>query len=173
MSDEETAKVEETPAPETPETPASPEAPRNEDQPLGEAGQKALDAFKQRAKDAEKELKELRQREQEREDAEKSELEKAQTKLERTNQELTELQTKLLRSEVADELEVPAKLRPLLTATSKEDLESQAKLILENAAPPKNPEFDGGPREITEEPLSPEDAHQKLITGLFGGGDST
>lgn len=168
MSDEETAKVEETPAPEVPETPANSEAPRNEDEPLGEAGQKALDAFKQRAKDAEKELKELRQREQEREDAEKSELEKAQTKLERTTQELTELQTKLLRSEVADELEVPAKLRPLLTATSKEDLETQAKLILENATPPKNPEFDGGPRDPSPEPMAPDQAHNDLIARLFG-----
>lgn len=120
-----------------------------------------------------KEAQEAKQREQEREDAEKSELEKAQGKLERTTQELSELQTRLLRSEVADELEVPAKLRPLLTATSKEELESQAKLILENAAPPKNPEFDGGPREVSEEPLSPEAAHNKLIVEKLFGGSST
>ena len=162
MSDEQAATAE-------PEVTPEPEAPRNEDQPLGEAGQKALDAFKQRARDAEQRAKELEAQIQEREDAEKSELERAQGSLQKTEQELAEARTRLLRTEVADEMEVPSKLRPLLTGTSKEELVEQASLILENAAAPKNPEFDGGPRDPSPDPKSPADAHNDLlINQLFG-----
>ena len=48
MSDDQGATPDPTPAPEPTD-----DAPRNEDAPLGEAGQKALDAFKQRAREAE------------------------------------------------------------------------------------------------------------------------
>lgn len=105
---------------------------------------------------------------QEREDAEKSELEKAQSKLSRTEKELAEARTVILRNEVADKLEVPAKLRPLLTGSSEEELEAQANLILENAAKPVEPQFDGGPRDPSPEPKSPDQAHNDLIAGLFG-----
>ena len=164
MSDEETATVEETPA----ATPEATEEPRNEDEPLGEAGQKALDAFKSRAKEAEKRAKEAESKLQEREDAEKSELERAQGKLTKTEQELAEARTILLRNEVADEMEVPSKLRPLLTAASKEELEAQANLILENAAKPEEPKFDGGARDPSPDPKTPEDALRELVTGLLG-----
>lgn len=164
MSDEQAATVEETPA----VTPETPEAPRNEDAPLGEAGQKALDAFKERAKEAEKRAKALEAQIQEREDAEKSELEKTQGRLSKTEKELAEARTKLLRNEVADELEVPSKLRPLLTGSSKEELEAQANLILENAAKPEEPKFDGGTRESSPDPKDPVEAHAELVTGLLG-----
>jgi hypothetical protein len=106
---------------------------------------------------------------QEREDAEKSELERAQGKLAKTEKELAEARTVLLRNEVADELEVPSKLRPLLTGASKEDLEAQARLIIENATKPEEPTFDGGPRDPSPDPKTPEGAHSELIAGLFGG----
>jgi len=105
---------------------------------------------------------------QEREDAEKSELERAQGKLSQTEKELAEARTVLLRNEVADELEVPSKLRPLLTGSSKEELEAQANLILENAAKPTEPQFDGGTREPSPDPKTPEEAHAELVAGMLG-----
>jgi hypothetical protein len=57
---------------------------------------------------------------------------------------------------------------PLLTATTREDLEAQADLILENAKP-ATPEFDGGARETAPTPKSPEQDHNDLAVQLFGG----
>lgn len=101
------------------------------------------------------------------EEASASELEKAQKKAAETESKLAETQARLLRHEVATEKEVPAKLVPLLTATSKEELEAQADLILENAKP-ATPDFDGGSREPVEEPLTPEQEHNKLFLQALG-----
>lgn len=96
-----------------------------------------------------------------------SELEKAQKSAEKAQSEAQEAATKLLRYEVAQEKEVPAKLVPLLTATSKEELEAQADLLLENVKP-VSPSFDGGSREPAEEPLTPEQEHNKLFLQALG-----
>jgi hypothetical protein len=153
-------------APETPETPAATEAP------LGEAGQKALEAMKQRARDAEAQLKELKplaEKARELEDAQKSELEKAQGKLTKAEQAAADANAKLLRFEVAQEKEVPAKLVPLLTAKTKEDLEAQADLILENVkAGEESPDFNGGAREPAPDPKTPEEAHNETFLQALG-----
>lgn len=96
-----------------------------------------------------------------------TELEKAQKAAEKAQGEAQEASTRLLRFEVAQEKEVPAKLVPLLTATTKEQLEVQADLILENAKP-ASPDFDGGTREPTTEPLTPEQEHNKLFLQALG-----
>lgn len=96
-----------------------------------------------------------------------SELEKAQKVAEKAQTEAASAATKLLRFEVAQEKEVPAKLVPLLTATSKEELEAQADLLLENVKP-ETPSFDGGSREPVEEPLTPEQEHNKLFLQALG-----
>lgn len=101
------------------------------------------------------------------EQANASELEKAQGKLSKAEQAAASAEAKLLRYEVANDKEVPAKLVPLLTATTKEDLEAQADLILENAKP-ANPDFDGGTREPTPDPLTPEQQHSKLLLQMAG-----
>lgn len=98
-----------------------------------------------------------------------SELEKAQTKIQRAEKRADDAEAKLLRYEVAQQKEVPAKLVPLLTASSREGLESQADLILENAKTEPAPEFDGGARDPAPEPDTPEMAHGKLITSVLTG----
>ncbi len=101
------------------------------------------------------------------ENANASELEKAQKKAAEAERIANESTAKLLRFEVANDLEVPAKLVPLLTATDREGLEAQANLILENAKT-ATPNFDGGAREPAEEELSPEEAHNKLFLKAVG-----
>lgn len=168
MADESTGA---TPAPESASAPDSTPA-ATEDAPLGEAGQKALDAFKARAREAEAKLKELEPlaaRAQELEDANKSELEKLTGKLSKTEKEAAEAKARLLRYEVAAEKEVPSKLVPLLTASSKEELEAQADLILENAKPAEPaPDFDGGAREPAPEAKTPEEQHNENVLALLG-----
>lgn len=103
------------------------------------------------------------------EERDKSELEKLTGKITKAEGRADAAEAKLLRYAVAQEKEVPAKLVPLLTASTREDLESQADLILENAKP-ASPDFDGGARETAPEPKTPEQAHSELIATLFGGG---
>lgn len=109
---------------------------------------------------------------QEYEDQNKSELEKLAGKLQKAEQAKAEAEASLLRYEVAQEKEVPAKLVPLLTATDREGLESQADLIVENAkANAPKPEFDGGAREPAPEVLTPEQEHNKLVASMLLGGN--
>lgn len=104
------------------------------------------------------------------EESNRSEVEKAQGKLSKAESERDEAKAKLLRFEVAAAKEVPAKLVPLLTATTKEGLEEQADLILENAKSGGDtpPDFNGGPRDPTPEPKTPEAAHNELMLQLMG-----
>jgi len=101
------------------------------------------------------------------ESANATELEKAQKKAAEYEKQLAETRAGLLRHEVATEKGVPGNLLPLLTATTKEDLEAQANLIIENAKPAK-PDFDGGPREPTETALSPEEEHNQTFLKALG-----
>lgn len=101
------------------------------------------------------------------EEASASELEKAQKKAAQTEKELAETRASLLRHEVIVEKEVPAKLVPLLTATDRDGLEQQADLILENSKP-ETPDFDGGAREPTPDPVTPEEAHNATFLEALG-----
>lgn len=175
MPDEPAATATEPAAKQEPEAkPPEPgkQEPETKDAPLGDAGEKALEAWKQRARDAEakaKELAPLADKARELEEANKSELEKAQGKLTKAEQAQADAEAKLLRYEVAQEKEVPAKLVPLLTATSREDLETQADLIKENAkeSAPKT-DFDAGVRDTAEKPKNPEEAHRDFLMTVFG-----
>jgi hypothetical protein len=113
------------------------------------------------------ELKAKAARADELEAANQSEIEKAQSKATKAESERDQAKAQLLRFEVAAEKSVPPKLVPLLTASSKEELESQADLILENAKP-DNPDFDGGPRDPAPEAKKPEDAHDDVALALLG-----
>ena len=107
----------------------TPEPARNEgttDAPLGAAGEKALDAWKQRAKDAEKAAREAQERVQQFEDANKSELEKLTGKLTKTEQRAVEAEQALLRFQVAVEKQIPADAVDLLTGNTREELEAKA-----------------------------------------------
>jgi hypothetical protein len=103
-------------------------------------------------------------------EANASEIEKAQNKATKAEERATNAEAKLLRFEVAAEKNVPPKLVPLLTATSKEELEGQADLILENAKPGDTPppDFDGGTREPAPETRKPEDSHDDLALSILG-----
>jgi hypothetical protein len=116
-----------------------------------------------------KEAQEARAKVEEFETANASDLEKANKAKDKAEKEAAESKARLLRYEVATEKNVPAKLVPLLTASSKEDLEAQADLILENAkAPGKPADFDGGAREPAPEPKTPEEQHNDTLLEALG-----
>jgi hypothetical protein len=102
------------------------------------------------------------------EERDKTALQKAEGKVTKAEQRAAEAEAKLLRYEVATEKQVPAKLVPLLTATSREDLEAQAALILENAKP-ADPDFDGGTRDPAPTAKSADQEHNEFISALLGG----
>lgn len=165
MADEEGATPESTPDP----------APATEDTPLGEAGEKALEAFKQRAREAEariKELEPLAAQAREIEEAQKSEVQKAQDKLAKEAEARKAAETRLLRYEVAAEKEVPADALDFLVGDTREELEAKADKLLELVKSrnenDSQPDFDGGPREPAEDPKTPEQAHNELAAALFG-----
>lgn len=103
------------------------------------------------------------------EERDKSETERLAGKITKAEQRAAEAEAKLLRYDVAQEKEVPAKLVPLLTASTREDLEAQAALILENAPATPPPNFDGGPRDPAPEPKSPDQQHNELVSALLAG----
>lgn len=101
------------------------------------------------------------------EERDKSETEKLTGKITKAEQKAAEAESKLLRYEVAQEKNVPAKLVPLLTGQTREDLEAQAALILENPKPAE-PDFDGGPREPAGPAKTPEEEHNELFLKQLG-----
>ena len=101
------------------------------------------------------------------EEASATELEKAQKKATDLETQLAETQANALRQEVVIEKALPAKLASFLTATDKESLIEQADTLLENLKP-ANPDFDGGTREPTPDPVSPEEAHNATFLEALG-----
>lgn len=114
-----------------------------------------------------REAQEAKARVEEFENAQRSEIEKANAKTTKAEQRAAHAEAKLLRFEIATEKQVPAKLVPLLTGTTREELEAQAALILENAKP-ADPDFDGGTRDPAPPAKSPEDEHNSFISALLG-----
>lgn len=114
-----------------------------------------------------REAQEARARVEEFENAQRSEVEKAQAKTSKAEQRAAEAEARLLRFEIATEKQVPSKLVPLLTGKTREELEAQAALILENAKP-ADPDFDGGPRDPSPPAKSPDEEHNDFLIGLLG-----
>lgn len=167
MSEEDAQAQEATPAPaedqQAAEAPEATEEPKVFDE--GYVKKLRAEAAKYRT-----EAQEAKAKAQEYEDAQKSELERAQDKLTQIETAKAEAEAKLLRYEVASEKNIQGNLVDLLTGTSKEELEAQADLILENVKPAEAPQatFDGGPRVPAPEPKTPDQAHNELIVGLLG-----
>lgn len=132
-----------------------------------DAVKRALEAERSAAREAKKRADAAEAKVREYEEANASELEKLQKKATQAEQAKADAEAKLLRYEVAQAKDVPAKLVPLLTASTKEELEAQADLILENAKPAQ-PDFDGGPRDPAPDPKTPEEQHNDLALGLLG-----
>lgn len=101
------------------------------------------------------------------EEASATELEKAQKKATQLEAQLADTQASALRMEVASERELPAKLVPFLTATDRDGLTEQANILLENLKP-ANPDFDGGTREPTPDPVTPEQSHNATFLKALG-----
>lgn len=108
------------------------------DDALGEAGKKALNAEREARKEAEKRLKELDARVKEFEDRDKTEQERAQEHLERltgdldaTRASLAAAELNLARVEVAHAKGIPTELVPRLRGETREELEADADALLE------------------------------------------
>ena len=144
MADEQTDQVDVQDEQQTDGAPATgePEAPE-----LGDAGKKALDEERAARKAAEKQFKAAQARLKEIEDAGKSEQEKLTEELEVYRTKFAELERSELRNRVAAKHNL-GEFVGLLTATSEEELEGQAKLIAKLRVPAEEsiPSFDNGPR---------------------------
>lgn len=165
--DDQGAKPENDDAGKTPE----PE-PKTEDKPLGEAGEKALEAFKERARTAEaenKELKPLAEKARELEEANKSELEKATSQRDALQAERDKAAQENLRLKVALDKSVPADLIDRLRGETQEELEADAdKLLSLVKAEPQAPDFDGGARRPAPENREPAEAHNDFLAQVLG-----
>lgn len=131
------------PEPKTPEP--------TDDKPLGPEGEKALEAFKTRAREAEalvKELKPLAQKAREAEEANKTELEKANGKVAELEGQVKSLTDDSLRLRVAIEKKIPAELIDRLKGSSQEELETDAEELLKLVGGGNGTatDFGGGPR---------------------------
>lgn len=129
------------PAPE----PATDPAPDPADKPLGPAGEKALEEWKRRAKEAEATAKANAERVREFEDRDKTELQRAQEAAARYEAEAKAAQTELNRTRIlAEHGLTPADAEFLPTGTE-EEMQAAAKRLADRfaiSAPPKAP----GPR---------------------------
>lgn len=138
------------PDPDEGKTPEPETETKTEDKPLGDAGEKALEAFKQRAREAEakvKELSPLAEKARELEEANATELEKATSQRDTFKNEAETKAAENLRLRVALEKSVPADLIDRLRGDTQEELEADADKLLslvKTEAPA--PDFDGGAR---------------------------
>jgi NADPH-dependent glutamate synthase beta subunit-like oxidoreductase len=111
------------------------------------------------------------------ESANQSELEKLTGKLTKEEAARKAAETRLLRFEVAAEKEVPADALDFLVGDTREELEAKADKLLElvksRNETNSQPDFDGGPREPTDDPKPPDQAHNDFITKLLAGDSVT
>ena len=93
---------------------------------LGAAGKRALEAERKRARQAEKELKAIREQLKEREDADKSELERLQERAAQEEKRAEDAEAKVIRSEVAAAKGLSAAQAKRLVGSTREELEADA-----------------------------------------------
>lgn len=142
------AKREGTPAPQstapvtTTATTPPPDATSDDDAELGGSGEKALDAFKQRARAAEKEAKALAAKVKEFEDRDKSEQEKLEERASTAEQRAAQAERQLLRYEVAAAKKLPVELADRLQGETKKELEEDADRLLTLVKPNGKPSGD-------------------------------
>ena len=163
-------------------TPATGDAPTQDTTPTDDsvasraenpdAVKNALAAERAAKKAAEKRANELAAKVEQFESANQSELEKLASKVTKAEQAKADAEGKLLRFEVAAEKQIPADALDLLTGSTREELEAKADKLLElvksRTETDTTPDFDGGPREPTPDPDTPEVAHDKALLALLG-----
>jgi ATP-dependent helicase YprA (DUF1998 family) len=156
MADENTtAEGEETAT--APETPDAPRA--QSDEGLGDAGKKALQEERRKARAAEKQLSELQKRLQEFEDRDKTEAQKLAERAAAAEKSAADAQTELMRYRVAADKKLPAELAARLRGSTPEEMAADADelLALLNAQQQRQtPNYDGGVRQ-TARPTSMND----------------
>lgn len=163
MTDQESTPAEGS-TPDAPETEA-----KTEGKTFDEAYVKELRAeaakWRTKAQQSSEEAEELKERD-------KTEAEKLAGKLAKLEREKAEAESALTRFQVAAEKQIPADAMDLLTGSTREELEAKADklltLVKSRPETDKAPDFDGGPREPTTEPDTPQDAHDKAILALLG-----
>jgi hypothetical protein len=100
------------------------------DEPLGDAGKRALQAERKKASELEKELARYRKAEQEKADAEKSEIQKATEAREAAEKRAAASEQRLLRLEIAAEKGLTPAQAKRLNGATREELEADADEIL-------------------------------------------
>jgi hypothetical protein len=138
--------------------PAADPAPEPEDKPLGPAGEKALNAMKERARAAEAARKAAEDKVREFEDRDKSELEKAQETAARATAEAAAARTELARTRILAEHGLSEADAEFLPAGSEDEMRAAASRLagrLAAAAPPKGPRPD--PSQGSGRPVAPTD----------------
>jgi hypothetical protein len=122
---------------------------------LGDAGKKALQEERRKARAAERQLTELQQRLKEFEDRDKTEAQKLAEAKQAAEATAKDATTKLLRYEVAAKKKLPAEWAARLQGSTPEELEADADLLLEalGAQQQRNtPSYDGGVRKPAAAP---------------------
>lgn len=113
------------------------------DKPLGPAGEKALEEWKRRAKEAEAAARTAAEKVREFEDRDKTELEKAQAAAARATAEAEAARSELLRQRIVNETGLPADLTEFLPAGDEETVRAAAqKLAAATAAVKPGPRPD-------------------------------
>jgi hypothetical protein len=145
--------AEENTTPEGEETATDSETPDNTgSQPeggLGDAGKKALQEERRKARAAERQLSELQQRLKEYEDRDKTEAQKLAEARTAAEQRAAAAEQQLLRFKIAAEKKLPANLAGRLQGSTEEEMAADADSLLELLAAqrPSTPSFDGGVRQ--------------------------
>ena len=104
------------------------------------------------------------------EDRDKSELERASEKAAASERRAVEAEAQLVRVEVAASRNMPATAVPLLTGTTREEIEATADALqaFAKANEKAPPSFDGGARQTPEATQSPEAAHNDFLLKALG-----
>lgn len=133
--------------PETPEAPAA-----QTDDGLGDAGKKALQEERRKARAAERQLSELQKRLQEFEDRDKTEAQKLAERAAAAEKQAAQAERELMRFRVAADKKLPAELAGRLQGSTPEEMAEDADklLTLFNAQQQRQaPSYDGGVRQTT------------------------
>lgn len=77
------------------------------------------------------------------------------------------LRGQLLALEMALTYELPADLIPMLSGKDREEIEAKAKALKAHLKPTAATDFDSGPRDVVEKPLTAEEAHQSTLVNLL------
>lgn len=125
---------------------------------LGDAGKRALDAERKRARDEKKRADELAARLKEIEDKDKSETEKLSGKLTEAEQRAASAEARAMRLEVAHDKALTTAQANRLVGTTKEELEADADELLAQFSPKETQDDDEGrrPRERLRSGAAPD-----------------